>query len=88
MTQEEQIASQLLDWVRANADVDPCEIDRRTPLVGPDSVLDSLALVSLTVLIERLRGRPIDPIGFADIHSFASVENIMASYFGGSADAG
>ena len=67
----------------ANAQSDPSAIDQRTRLLGPDSILDSLGLVALTVLIEDLRGAPIDPGDFADLDRFASVENIMRTYFDG-----
>jgi acyl carrier protein len=84
MTQQpDTTGSRLLKWVQANAQSDPSAIDQRTRLLGPGSVLDSLGLVALTVLIEDLRGAPIDPGDFADLDRFASVENIMRAYFDG-----
>lgn len=76
--------SRLLTWVQANAQG---PADTRSPLVGPCAVLDSLALVSLTLLIEELLGRPIDPADYADLDRFVSVENIVRYYFDGAADA-
>jgi acyl carrier protein len=78
------VESRLLAWVEANAQV-PADV--RSRLVGSDAVLDSLALVSLTLLIEELLGRPIDPDDYADLEHFASVENIVGYYFDGAADA-
>lgn len=72
--------SRLMAWVEATANV---PADTRTPLIGPHAVLDSLALISLTLIIEELLGRPIDPEDFADLERFASVENIVRHYFDG-----
>lgn len=77
----DETEDELLRWVRANTQVPAEMIDQQSPLIGEVSVLDSLALVSLTYLIEDLRGEPIHPDDFADLGRFATVATIMAAYF-------
>ncbi|HWS39063.1 MAG TPA: acyl carrier protein [Actinoplanes sp.] len=76
-----EIRDQLLDWVQSNAQFDAARVTEDSPLTGPDSVVDSLALVSLTLIIEELLGRPIDPDDFADMSRFSSVRSIVGAYF-------
>lgn len=73
---------ELLQWVVANAHLPAERLDERSPLLGEASVVDSLALVSLTFLIEDLRGAPIPPDDYLDLVRFSTVENIVQAYFG------
>ena len=77
-----QARHELLRWVAANAHLPGEELDERSPLLGEASVVDSLALVSLTFLIEDLRGAPIPPDDYTDLVRFSTVENIVQAYFG------
>jgi acyl carrier protein len=79
----EEAETRLLDWVRANVGDRAVTVDRRTTLVGADGVLDSLALVSLTFMVEELLGRPVDLAGPDDLERFRSVESIVDGYFRG-----
>ncbi len=71
----------LLAWVAENAQTSITSVTRHSQLLGAGSVLDSLALVSLTVLVEELLGRPLRPDEVADMNSFATVDNILKTYF-------
>ncbi|MFD7729442.1 hypothetical protein ACFV6F_03515 [Kitasatospora phosalacinea] len=77
-TTPHEARTRLLAWVEANANA---PADSTSPLVGTHAVLDSLALISLTLLIEELRGRAIDPEDYADLDRFSTVDNILRHYF-------
>jgi flavin reductase (DIM6/NTAB) family NADH-FMN oxidoreductase RutF/acyl carrier protein len=80
----EDAERRLLEWVRANAiDASPEEIDRDTPLLGVDSVLDSLAFASLLLVTEELLGRPLESEDEAELERFETVATILTSYFAG-----
>ncbi|MFB7946918.1 hypothetical protein ACFC6L_18620 [Kitasatospora phosalacinea] len=77
-TTPHEARTRLLAWVEANANA---PADSTSPLVGTHAVLDSLALISLTLLIEELRGRAIDPEDYADLDRFSTVDSILRHYF-------
>lgn len=81
-TRAEEAEARLLEWVRANAaDGAPESIHRDTPLLGVDSVLDSLAFASLLLVTEELLGRQLDPQDQEDLERFETVGSIVETYF-------
>lgn len=76
----EIVEQELLAFVRSNAGP-LVEVNKNTPLFGPEGVMDSLSLLSLTLFMEKLLARELDPMEFSDPMVVSSVDNIVAKFW-------
>lgn len=74
------IRTALRTWIARTAGVEPTAIADDTPIFGA-RLLKSLHLMDLILLIEDLRGAPVDPEALRP-GGFRDLDTICAGFFG------
>ena len=79
-TTSTEVRAALRDWIARTAGVEPAAIADDTPIFG-GGLLKSLHLMDLILLIEDLRGVPVDPDKLRP-GGFRDLKTICAGFFG------
>jgi flavin reductase (DIM6/NTAB) family NADH-FMN oxidoreductase RutF/acyl carrier protein len=74
-----ELREELLAWVRANAQAGAADVGPETRLYGEGAVLDSVALVSLLLLVEERLDCPLEPEALLEGGGPVTIGSVLAT---------